>query len=223
MRGQLSLPALAIALLVLTAVTALGIAVADSAIASAERSALDRQAAVDLSDRLVSTDGPLADRANVFVAASLSELNQTTLRTQYGLAADADATVTLGGNTLVSTGETDGGASIQRLVVVTKRYNRTLEPSFRAGNSITIPRRTPRVKLTIAPQENTTVSTVRVGERVALHNESGLRGTFTVETSRLETPRLSLESDRALGDGAIAVTYYPAETEKKRLGVTVDG
>ncbi|WP_340099959.1 DUF7263 family protein [Salinibaculum salinum] len=223
MRAQLSLPALGLAFLVLTAVTVLGVAVADNAVVSSERSALDRQATVALSDRLVSTDGPLAVRANVLEESAVATLNQSTLRTQYGLAADADARINLAGETIVETGDVDSTSSIERLVVVEERRNRTLTPSFAAGNSVTLPRRTGRIQLSIHPSANTTVSTIRVGDQVVLHNESGLRGNFTVSVSRLENAEISFESNKSLSSGSISLTYYPVETRKVRLGVTVDG
>ncbi|MEF8785816.1 MAG: hypothetical protein V5A45_07770 [Haloarculaceae archaeon] len=223
MRAQLSLPALGLAFLVLTAVAVLGVAIADNAVVSSERSALDRQATVALSDRLVSTDGPLAVRANVLDAAAVATFNQTTLRTQYGLAADADARITLEGETIVETGDVDGTSSIARLVIIEERRNRTLAPSFAAGNSVTLPRRTDRIQLSIRPPANATVSTVRVGDRVVLHNETGLDGNFTVSVSRLETAELSFESNASLSGGWISLTYYPVQTRKARLGVTVDG
>lgn len=223
MRGQLSLPALGLAFLVLTAVAVLGVAVADGAVVSAERPALDRQAAVALSDRLVSAEGPLTVRANVVDRDAIADLNASVLRAHYGLAADADASVTLDGTTIASTGSTDGGVSIERLVVVRERHTRTLTPAFVASNAVTLPRRTGRVRLSIRPSPNTTVSSVTVNARVVLYNESGLRGTFTVDISRLETARISFESSGPLSRGSIRVTYYPVETQKARLGVTVDG
>jgi uncharacterized membrane protein YesL len=62
MRAQVSLPALGFGLLLLTGVVVFGIAVADGALFDADRTALERQAAVDLSDRLVASDSPLTDR-----------------------------------------------------------------------------------------------------------------------------------------------------------------
>lgn len=223
MRAQLSLPALGLAFLVLTAVTVLGIAVADNAVVSSERSALDRQAAVALSDRLVSTDGPLAVRANVLDASAVAKLNQTSLRAQYGLSADADARITLDGDEIVSTGEVDSDPSIERLVVVEERRNRTITPSFRAGNSVILPRRTDRIQLSIRPSANATVSTVRIGERIVLHNKTGLYGKFVLSVSRLETAEISFESNTSLSSGSVSLTYYPVETRKARLGVSVDG
>jgi hypothetical protein len=223
MRGQLSLPALGLAFLVLTTVVVLGVTVANGALASADRDALDRQAAVTLSDRLVSADGPLTTRQNVIDESALANITETTLRSDYGLANGTNALITLDGTTLVSTGSVDSGRSIERLVVVRERQRRTLTPSFAVANSVTLPRRTDRVRLAIRPGLNRTVSAVRVGDRVVLQNSSGLRGTFTLHPSRYETAAISFESNASLSRGTVRLTYYPIETEKAQLGVTVDG
>ena len=223
MRGQLSLPALGLAFLVLTTVVVLGVTVANGAVASAERDTLDRQATVSLSDRLVSADGPLTTRQNVIDESTLEDLNATTLRTEYGLTDEANARITLEGKKMVSTGEVDSGHTIERLVVVRERHNRTLTPAFAAGRSVTLPRRTDRIRLSIRPEPNQTVSTVTLADRVVLHNDSGLRGTFTVRPSRYETATLSFDSTIHISSGTIRLTYYPVETRTARLGVTVDG
>ena len=207
----------------LTAVVVLGVAVADSAVVSAERSALDRQAAVALSDRLVAADSALTTRSNVLDSATLENLTESKLRTQYGLASDSDVAVSLDGNGLISTGSVDDGVTVDRLVVVRERHERTLTPSFPAGNGVTLPRRTDRVRLSIHPGPNTTISTVRVGKRVVLHDTAGLRGSFTVGVSQFETARLSFDANASLSRGTVTLTYYPVETRKARLEVTVDG
>lgn len=222
MRAQMSLPAVGLAFLVLTAVAVLGVAVADGVAISAERSSLDRQAAVALSDRLVGADAPVTERANVLNETALAKLNATALRTQYGLADGADAEVTLDGEPVATTGDVDDGVTIERLAVVVERHNRTITPPFVGTNRVTIPRRTSRVRIDIRPS-NATVRTVRAGDRVVLHNSSGLRGEYTVSLSRRRTAELAFESTDRLATDAVEITYYPVETRKARLGVTVDG
>lgn len=223
MRAQTSLPALGFALLLLTGVLVLGVAVADGALLDADRTALQRQAAVDLSDRLVTADAPLTERANVLNETAVAGLDARTLRTRYGVTADTDVKVSLDGITLASTGTVDGGTTIARLVVVERTTTRTLTPSFSAHNRVTLPRRTDRATLTIQPGSGTTVTTVRANDRVVLHNDSGLRGTFDVSLSPTRTTQFSFEASALLSAGSVDITYYPAVTEKARLEVTVDG
>lgn len=223
MRGQTSLPALGLALLALTAVTVLGVAVADDAVVSADRSALDRQAAVALSDRLVDRHGPLTTRPNVLNATAVAELNATTLRTAYGVDADTDVEVALDGETLATTGTVDDGEHVERLVVVEQRQRRTLTPAFAGGTTVTLPRRTDRIELRVQPPANTTVSTVRADEQVVLHDDSGLDGRYAVSVSRHRTVTLDFDTTGPLDQGHVTVVYYPTETRKATLEVTVDG
>jgi len=223
MRAQASLPALGLALLVLTAVTVLGVVVADEAVGSADRSALDRQAAVSLSERLVAPQSPLTTRATVLDESTLDDLNESTLRRWYGVPTDTDAKVTLEGNTLTSTGSVEDGERIERLVVVEQQQRRTLTPAFTGRTAVTLPRRTDRANFTIQPPANTTVTTVRANERVVLHDDSGLEGRYSVELARYETVTFRFDASGRLHRGNVTVTYYPVETRKATLEVVVDG
>lgn len=223
MRGQTSLPALGIAFLVLTAGVVLGVTAAGAALRDADRPALQRQAAAALSDRLVGADAPVTARANVVNASALSTLTATDLRDRYGLSADAAVRVTLDDRTLVSAGDPGGGSTVDRIVLVERRDARTLTPSFDGARSVTLPRRTPRVTLTLRPPPNATVRTVRVDGRVRLHDPSGLNGTYEIPVSTLETARIRFVATGPLAGDDVTVGYYPSRTEKARLGVTVDG
>ncbi len=223
MRAQTELPALGLALLVLTAVTVLGVVVADEAVRSADRSALDRQAAVSLSERLVGPESHLTTRANVLNETAVDALNASTLRTRYGVPNGTDAKVTLEGKNIVATGGVEDGERIERLVVVEQRQRRTLTPAFRGRTAVTLPRRTDRAAIRIRPPENTTVTTVRANERVVLYDESGLDGRHTVSLSRHRTADIYVDASGPLYQGNVTLTYYPLETRKARLGVTVDG
>ena len=63
---------------------------------------------------------------------------------------------------------------------------------------------------------------MKANENVVLRNESGLRGDFEVRLSRFETTTLTFETDGPLPSGSVELTYYPAETSKAVLAVTVD-
>lgn len=223
MRAQTSLPALGFALLVLTGVLVFSVAIADGALLSADRKPLERQAAVDLSNRLVSADARVTDRRNVVERSAVTQVDGRRLRTQYGLRSDADASVTLDGNVIATTGDTDGGTEITRLVLVRSVTERTLTPRFTGGNSVTLPRRTRNATLTIRPGRTTTVTSVRANGRVVLHNDSGLRGPAEVTLSPYRTVTFRFEASGPLDSGDVIIDYYPATTEKARLGVTVDG
>jgi hypothetical protein len=220
-RAQTHLPALAVALLLLTTVAGLGIALAEGAFAGAERQPGERRVAVALSDRLVSADGSLTRRANVLNETAVRALTVERLRDRYPVVGDRAVRVRLDGRSLVSAGSTTGGTTIRRIVLVGDRQSRSYEPGFDGTDATTLPRRTDTVRLRIDPPNRTAVETVRANGRVVLHNASGLHGTFTVDASRFETTRLRFAANRTLGRGDVRVTYFPLETTKAILEVTV--
>jgi len=221
-RGQTELPALAVALVLLTTVLLFGLGAADGALSSAERPAVERQAAVGLSEGLTAPGAPVAVRANVLDPTALSALERDDLESVYGLSPDHDVSVSLDGESIVGDRSLTGGTSIDRLVLVERRSERTIVPEFANDRSVTLPRRTPNATLDIDPSAGVVVRSVRANDRVLLWNESGLRGEFTVSLSRLETKRLSFEAAGVLSEGDVEVTYYPAKTRKRTLSVIVD-
>ena len=216
-RGQTTLPAVAVALVVLTVVTALGLFVADSAIVGADRTPGERRVAAVTAAQLVAADGPLAVRANVLNQSAVTEFDAAALGNLTG--PGYGATVTLDGATVAATDAAAGGTTIRRLVLVETTTAERIEPD---GTSVTLPRRARNVTLTLSPPDGTTVSTVRANDRVLLHNDSGLAGSFEVALSGYETTELRFQTAGTLPDGAIAVEYEAPATTKATLAVTVD-
>lgn len=219
-RGQTNLPALAVALLVLTTTVALGMALADRAMASADRQPGERRVAVALSEQVVSASGPLTDRANVLNSTAVDALTAERLRRQFPVVGDRPVRIRLGNRTLVDTG-VSGGTTIRRLVLVRDVQPSRYEPRFAATNTTTVPRRSDRIRLDVDTPAETRLETVRANGRVVLHNGTGLTGNLTLDVSRFETTRLAFEANRSLSEGDVGVTYRPAETTKETLEVTV--
>ena len=223
MRGQIDLPALGIALFLLTVALVLAVSTANSALAGAERSPVERNAAVGVSDRLVSADAPLTVRRNVLDERAVEGLDGEALSDRYGLSADADARVRLDGETVASTGDVDGGSTVERIVLVERREERTIRPAFERTTTVTLPRRSGNVTLTLTPPANTTVRAVWANEHALLADDGGLSGTFDLSLSPFETTQLRFEALGPLDSDHVLVTYYPPETRKAVLEVTVDG
>lgn len=224
-RAQANLPVLAVALLVLTTAVGTGLVVADGAFADASRQPGERRAAVALAERLVAADGPLTRRGNVLAADRLDGLNASRLRVLFPVVAGYDVRVRLDDRVLVEAGDPEGGVTFRRVVLVSERRPTTVNATLDGPNAtLTLPRRSDRAVVAIDPPPGTTVGTVRANGRVVLHDDSagGLDGTFRVDLSRLETTRLSVEASGPLPPGSVAVTYYPAETTKAMLVVSVD-
>jgi hypothetical protein len=219
----MTLPALGIAFLVLTATVVVGVVAADAALSGADRQALDRQVAAGVADHLVRDGAPVTRRANVLNATRLSKLSVADLHSQYGLPRDTAVRLTLDGRTLVTRGSPSEGATVERIVVVERRETHTLEPTFERSRSVTLPRRSPTATLGLQPPPNTTLRTVRANGRVRLHDPSGLTGSYELSLATVETVRFHFDATGPLSNDSVRIRYRPAITEKARLGVTVDG
>lgn len=218
-RGQATLPALAVALLVVTTGAVLAFTLADGAFAGAERDAAERRAAVALAERLVAPGSPLTDRANAVNRTAARAFDSADLAGLSGVG-DHAVRVRLADRTLVTRGTPAGGVSVRRIVLVENRTAASYRPRLR-DDRITLPRRTPRVRLRLDPPPSTSIRTVRANGRVVLHDPAGLDGRFAVRVSRFETTTLRFEATGPLPTGSVTVTYYPARTTKALLEVTV--
>lgn len=222
-RAQASLPAFAIAVLVVTSTATLAILVADGAFGAADREPLERTHASGLADAMVADTSPMTIRANVVNETSVSALD-TELETWFPSASGLDFAVTLGGTLVAERGDPTGGTTVRRLVLVAEPHTRTLEPTLTSSDqAVTLPRRASSVNVTLAPPAGTTVSTVRVNDRVVLHDPIGLSGTYAVPLSRFETTSIDFNASGPLPQGSVRLTYRPVATEKAVLEVTVDG
>ncbi|MFB6308589.1 MAG: hypothetical protein ABEH35_04590 [Haloarculaceae archaeon] len=221
-RGQTTLPALAVALVVLTAVTGLALLAADTAIRSADRTPRERHAAASVADSLVAADGPLAARANVLNGSRVDAFGQSDLRSVVRPAGSQAIAVTLDDETLARTGDSSGGATIERLVLVERHRTRRINTNLGDGRRVTIPRRTSSATITIDAPNGTDVWTVRAGDRVLLHNASGLNGTFDVSLVRTRTTTLVFKAAGDLSRVDVTVAYDAPRTRKATLAVTVD-
>lgn len=218
-RAQTTLPAVAMALVLLTLVTALALGFADSAIASAERTPNERRVAAATAERLVAGDGPVADRANVLNGSRVDAFDGATLSAAVPATADYAVDVSLGDDTVVTTGDAERGTTVRRLVLVERTDTRTIEPESR---QVTLPRRATSATVTFSPGNGTAVRTMRVNEQVRLHNDSGLQGTFTVELTPYRTTRIEFQTPGQIRNGTVEIAYETPRTTKRTLSVTVD-
>lgn len=212
-RAQANLVALAVALLVVTAVAALSLTIADGAFASADRAAGDRVTAETVAERLVSADSTGTARRNVVTA---SRLDADAIRAV--VPSDVAIRVAVDGETVYERGDVAGGRTVRRIALVADRQAVSLEPPL-AFDTVTLPRRSPRV--TVRVDGAADVETVRANDRIVLHDPAGIEGAFDVDISRYDTTTLRFDGDPDPGD--VTVTYYPRQTRKVLLEVTVDG
>lgn len=225
MRAQANLPALGVALLVVSATVGVGVAVADGAFAGATREPAERRTAVALSERLVSAASPLTLRRNVLNRSAVESLDATGLRERFPVAEGVAVRVRLDGEVVAAAGDATDGVTMRRVVLVAERQRVRLAPAFTGPNAtVTLPRRSRAGVLDLDPPDDVRIRTVRANGRVVLHDPGGLAGSYRVRPSRLETTRLRFETrgSGALARGDVTVTYYPRSTAKATLEVTVD-
>lgn len=224
MRGQANLPALAVSLLVLTAVVGASLTIADGAFASADREPEQRRLAVALSERLVSPESPSTTRANVLNETVLESLDADRLDETFPVVDGVAVRIRVDAETVVERGSVNGGATIRRIVLIEEREEVRIEPPLSAPNhTMTLPRRTAQATIHVDAPPATDVRTVRANGRVLLHDPDGLDGNLSVRLSRFETTQLAFDVGGSLSSDSIAVTYYPANTTKAVVEVTVDG
>lgn len=221
MRGQTSLPALGVALVVLVTATLFAVSVAEGQLATARGDALERETALAVSERLVGAGSSVTARQNVVRADAFDGIDVTDLRETYGLGADDAIRVTLGGEVVLATGEPEAGTTVERLVRVQNRTSRRIVPRFDRSRRVTLPRRSPEATLVIDPAGNATVETVLANGAVLLRDTDGLAGRYEAQLSRYETVALSFEGTGSLSHGDITVRFRPARTRTARLRVTV--
>jgi hypothetical protein len=212
----MNLPALAVALLVLVSTLGVALTLADGAFTGTDRQPEERRIATALAERLVAADARHTDRANV---VNRSRLAAVDLDDRFPVVGDADVRLRLDDRTVLRRGDASGGVTARRVVLVRNERRVERTPPL-ADNATTLPRRTDRVTLDIAPDPN--VTTVRANDRVVLHDPDGLGGEYVVRVSRFETLRLSFTAAEPLERGDVTLGYRPARTTKATLAVTVD-
>jgi len=215
-RAQTNLLSLAVALTALVSATTLGLVVADGALAGADRDPGERRAASAVAERLVSAEATTV-RQNVLDRSAVSGLSVADLDALAAPVANRSVRVRIAGETLLERGDPTGGATVERVVLVAKRTTRSRSLAVGDGAELTLPRRTDRVELTFGSESG--VETVRINDRIVLHDPGGLTGRFVVQPSRYETTTLSF----AGGTARVVVESTPLRAEKATLRVTVDG
>jgi hypothetical protein len=221
-RAQTNLVALVLALVLVTGATVVGVAVADGALAGADRDPLDRHAATSVADRLVAADSPTTVRANALDATVVDDLNASRVEALAPPAEGAAIRITLDSEAVVERGIPAGGVTVRRSVTVVSRsepVRRTVNLSRRS--TVRVPRGVGRATLAVDSGENTTVRTVRAGGRVVLYDGAGLDTNATVYLSRYE-PTTVRPAIGANATGRVAVTYRRPRVETHTMAVTVD-
>jgi hypothetical protein len=222
MRAQANLPALAVALVLLTTGTVTAVALGTDALGAADRDPAARRAAATVADRLVAADAPTTRRRGVLDGEAVDALNRTTVVGIAPVAASRSIRVRLGGEPLLSVGDPGGGATVRRVVRVARPRRVTAAVALTDSRSVRLENRTRRVRLSFEPGENTTVTAVRANGRVVLYDPGGLTGTASVALSGHERTRLDFAANEN-ATGSVGVEYAVPNATATTLEVTVGG
>jgi hypothetical protein len=212
-KGQTSLPAVAVALLLITTVAGLSVTIADASVRSAERDSDERATATATAETLIGGDSPLTERRNVLTERRIENETIGSL-----VPSSVDIRVAVDGRSVYERGDPIGGVTIRRIVLVADRQTVDLDTESES-RTITLPRRSPRATISLDADAN--IETVRANGRILLYDPGGLDGRYNVSLSRYETTTLRVDGTPSAG--GVGVTYYPRRTQKALLEVTVDG
>lgn len=219
-RGQATLLAAAVAVVILVGVTVLGVALADDALRSADRRPLERHAARSLADRLVTADAT-THHDGVVRADRMRNLTADDLAALAPAVEDRNVRVRLGNVTLVGTDVVDG-TTVRRVARVGRTERGVERVRLSRRRSLTVPPGVARVRFYVATGNNTTATTVLADGRPVLHADDGVEGTSVVAVSRHDPTRLRVRTATGNATGRVRVEYVRVRTEPAVLEVTVD-
>lgn len=212
-RGQATLAAFAVAVVIVIAALSVALAVADGAVTGETRDATDARLAAGAADRLTAADAAHTRRRAVLNATRIGRLTATNVTTRIPALTETAFRIELGDRVIAERGDPTAGATVRRIVLVGRETPRTR--TVNATRAVSLPRRTATLRFDF---RNASVETVRVGDRVVLHDPDGLTGPVAIPVRRSETARVTFGN----ATGRVEITSYPTRTQKRRLVVTVD-
>lgn len=226
-RGQTTLAGLAVALVLLTTVTVGGIVAADRALADATGSPLEGHRAERGADALVA-GSPLTTDGGYVTQSLANETNASDLVAAIPSLRGVAFSVRFDGQEVASRGTPTGGVTVSRGVVAAETHTDSERIDLGEEDAATLDGRTDEIRFDVEPGANTTVRTIRVGDRVALHRPTGIEGTHTVTVSSYASPTVGVDAERDAPTGSetpggtVTATATIVETRAARVEVTVD-
>ncbi|MFB6304714.1 MAG: hypothetical protein ABEH47_06075 [Haloferacaceae archaeon] len=220
-RGQATLLAAAVAVILLVGTTAIGVALADDALRGADRRPLERHAARTVADRLV-TANETTYRDGVVRSDRMANLTAADLTALSPAAAGRAVRVRLGDETLVSAPAAGSGTTVSRVVRVGRTEREAAQVDLARRRNLTVPPGVERARVYVATGNNTTATTVLADGRPVLHADGGVDGTSVVRVSRHDPTRLRVRTDGNV-TGRVRIEYVRVRTDPAVLEVTVSG
>lgn len=232
-RAQATLIGFAVAAVVVVTVTVGGVAIADDALADAERAPARTHAAERLAAHLVAVDGAHAREPNVLREAALANLTLADVDAAVPPVRDRAVRVSVGDRVLLARGGLADSAGVGddapssrvvRRVRIEREKPRTERVDLEDRRSITLDAHAGDAALRIDPAPGQSVTTVRADGRVLLHDPDGLDGRYAVSLPSVHPLEVAfaVRGTPALGrSGTVTVRWAAASGRTEPLEVIV--
>ncbi|MFD1597703.1 DUF7263 family protein [Halobellus rarus] len=224
-RAQANLIGFAVALVVVTTVTVAGATLANDALADADRQPEATRAAEALAAHLVDDDAAHTRGRNALRAGPVSNLTAAALDDAVPPIRGRSVRVSLGGDVLLEREGSDGpvdarAVRIERRVRVVESTPRARRVGLDDRSEVVVDDHDGRVSIHVETGRFRTLTTVRAGGRVVLHDPSGLDGSYDVSVPRRRPLTVKFESS-GRGGGTATVGWTARTGTVERLVVTV--
>ena len=217
-RGQASLVAVAVGVVLVVAAAGLGVTLADGALRGADREPIERRAAAGLADRIASADA--TSRRPGLLRAGIRNLTATEADALAPAVRDRPIRVRLDGRIVFERGRLAGATTVRRVVGVARpaATERSVELADRP--TIELPPGVGRVRVYVRAGNNTTVTALLADGRPVLHADGGIEGTAVVRLDRRGRTELRVRTDGSTR-GVLRVNYVRLGREPAVLEVSV--
>jgi hypothetical protein len=217
-RGQASLVAVAVGVVLVVAAAGLGVTLADEALRSADREPVERRAATGLVDRIASANA--TSRRPGLLRAGVRNLTAAEVDALAPAVRNRPVRVRLDGRTVLERGRLGGATTVRRVVGVARptAAERSIELADRTN--LTLPPGVGRVRVYVRAGNNTTVTALFADGRPVLHADGGIEGTAVVRLDRRGRTDLRVGIDGP-ARGVLRVNYVRVEREPATLEVSV--
>lgn len=214
-RGQANLPVVAVALIVLMAVTGMTVAMAEGAVLSAERDADERALAVATANAFVDGDADHTRRANVLDAEALAEIQADGEWPAGAVDDDAAVRISASERVVLERGDPDGGTTVRRLAKLASDEEWIGSVAVGSDEELDVPAGTTALEI----EPDGSIEAVRVDGRVVVDGTHGPEGTTDVTLRPERNATVTASGDH----GRVAVTARRERTEPVVVEVTLDG
>ncbi|MFB6250099.1 MAG: hypothetical protein ABEI27_00175 [Halobellus sp.] len=233
-RAQANLIGFAVAAIVVTTVAVGGVAIANDAVADADRRPFATHAAERLSAHLVAGDAPHTRGPSVLRARATANLTPAALDAAVPSLRNRSFRVALGTETLAARGRlSDPVASrpadrrtarISRRVRTERAVHRTNRIDLADRHETVLADHTGQMTVTVDSAHGQSVVTLRAGGRTVLHDPGGLDGRYVTSVPQTRPLDIAFTTrGRPVTDGATATVTWTEPTARTESLVVVVG